>query len=116
MSRVFITNEPLYYEAGAWRRALNLEPARQYGELVHLLPAGALPDDMRTVTRQIEVGMAGFTPDDMLILVGDPRAMAVAAVTAARRCDGLLRLLHWQKKHRCYDLVETQINNRLYQQ
>jgi hypothetical protein len=104
--RVFVVNEPMYFAEGEWRRVLNLGPARDYGELVHVLPAGVLPDDITFVVRTIRERMADFGPSDYLMLIGDPRASAVASAVAAKACNGCLRLLHWQRRQRRYDLVE----------
>lgn len=106
--RVFIVNEPMILDDGEWRRALNLEPARDFGALVHVLPAGNLPDDMRVVAEQIRERMDSFDPvNDYMLLIGDPRAMACAAAIAARKGNGSFRMLHWQRRQRRYDCVEV---------
>ena len=104
--RVFVVNEPLMWEGGEQVRALDLTPARDHGELIHVLPAGKLPHNMDVVVEQIKERMRDYRPDDILLLIGDPRAMAVAAAIAARRGGGRLRLLHWQRRQRTYDCVE----------
>lgn len=109
-SRVFVVNEPLFYQDGEWRKAINLTPARDFGTLVHLLPAGELPSDMESVVATLRERLADYRPEsDYLLLTGDPRAIAAAAAIAAARGRGRLRLLHWQRRQKCYDLVDLSV-------
>lgn len=103
--RVFVVNEPLKMEGGEWVRVLNLRPARDHGELVFLLPAGQLPEDPAPTLKMLKRGLADFTKEDYLLLVGDPRAIAWAGAMAAKNTGGELKLLHWQRDHRRYDPV-----------
>lgn len=104
-SRVFVVNEPMRHEGGHFQRFLNLDRAKVHGPLVHVLPAGSLPDDMEFVCARIKERMVDFGPSDLLMLIGDPRAQAVASVIAARACCGKLRLLQWQRGINRYDVV-----------
>lgn len=109
--RVFVVNEPLRWspEDNDWVKAINLRPARAFGELVHLLPAGQLPDNPAAVVSALQKGLSGFTAHDCLLLTGDPRAIAWAAAIAAKRTGGKLNLLHWQRDLRSYDLIEVDL-------
>lgn len=110
LPRVFVVNEPLKFEDGqGWVRHLNLRPARDHGELVFLLAAGQLPDDPRPSIDALRRGLADITPEDYLLLIGDPRAIAWAAAIAADLTDGRLRLLHWQRDQRRYDPVVADV-------
>lgn len=103
--RVFVVNEPLMWDNGELTRALDLRPARDYGELVHVLPAGKLPSDIRAVADQIKQEMRTYTAEDVILLIGDPRAMAIAAAIAAHVGRGSFSMLHWQKRQRTYDCI-----------
>ncbi len=107
--KVFITNEPLMYERGEWVRCIDLSPAREYGPLVHLTTAGRLPDDPTPTVRQISERLNGFTADDYLLLVGDPRTHVWAGAIAAQRTGGCLKLLIWFKQQRRYEVSETNV-------
>jgi hypothetical protein len=111
MAKVYVVNEPLKYDEdrGEHVRHLNLRPARDHGELVFLLPAGQLPEDPRAVADAVERGLSGMTSEDFLLLVGDPRAIAIAGAVASRVCGGRFRLLHWQRDQRRYDPVDVDL-------
>lgn len=107
MGKVYVVNEPLKFDEGRGEhvRHLNLRPARDHGELVFLLPAGQLPEDPAAVAVAIEDGLRGITREDYILLVGDPRAIAIAAAVASRNMGGKLRMLQWQRDQRRYDPV-----------
>jgi hypothetical protein len=49
-----------------------------------------------------------FGPQDFLLMIGNPTAMAIVAVVAAERSEGYLQLLYWDNKTEEYrvDLVD----------
>jgi hypothetical protein len=100
-SRVFVVNEPLKFDHNlqAEVRMIDLKPAAEYGELVFLLPPGRLPMDPTPTIQALQKGLEDYQPEDFLLLVGDPRAIAFAAAIAADKTDGQLRLLVWQRDH-----------------
>lgn len=110
-SKVFIVNEPLKLDQATrmWSRSINLAPARRFGELVHLLPAGQLPDDPRPSVEALQRGLAAIRPTDYLLLVGDPRAIAWASAIAADNLDGELRLLQWYRSDGNYRLITCNV-------
>lgn len=111
LNKVYVVNEPLRYDEdrGEHVRHLNLRPAREHGELVFLLPAGQLPEDPQALVDAVELGLAAITVHDYVLLVGDPRAIAVAAAVAARNTGGHLRLLQWQRGLGRYDPVVARL-------
>lgn len=108
---VYVVNKPLRFDrdAGHLVDAVDLSSAGDFGEVVHLLPDGELRDGPAGIVRTLRRGLAAFGPSDLLLLCGDPRAMAWAAAIAADATDGDLRLLHWVRSERCYQVVHTQI-------
>lgn len=106
--RVFVINQPLKFDRQAGHLVkLDLSAAEVYGPLVHLLPAGDLQDGPQEIVDFLRAGLADFTPLDMLLLVGDPRAIAWAAAIVADMVEGNLRLLRWQRTESRYQLVEA---------
>lgn len=109
-AKVYIPNEPMgRNDGGDWRRKVNLSPARDYGDLVFLTPAGQLPEDPAPTLASIAAGMANYTERDYVVFLGDSRAIAWTCAIAAQKADGLLRLLLWNRDQRRYDLSEVQI-------
>lgn len=109
--RIFVVNEPLRKnpETGELERAINLGSAKDHGSLVFLLPPGPLPDDPRPTIIALQNGLADFTQNDFLLLVGDLRAIAWAAAIAADKTGGPLKLLHWQRNQHRYDPVSVDL-------
>lgn len=109
--RVFVVNEPLQRapNGDGWVKKMNLGPAREHGDLVHLLPAGQLPDDPAPSIEALQRGLSSYTAEDVLLLVGDMRAIAWAAAIASSRTNGLLRMLVWSSEGRHYYLSETNV-------
>lgn len=110
-NRIFVVNEPLQRapNGDGWMRKINLEPAREHGELVFLLPAGQLPSDPAPTVDALKRGLAGLCRNDALLLVGDMRAIAWAVAIASSHTGGLLRLLVWDGARRRYELTETNV-------
>lgn len=109
--RVFIPQVPSRYDRGisSWVPTVNLEPAKAFGELEVLLPpeAGRMPtEDLRAL---LERGLATLTPKDWFLTTGDPVVMGIAMVIAARRLNGLLRILRWDRQSRTYEPVEVHV-------
>ena len=111
MNRVFLMRDPLRRnaETGAWERMIDLAPAREYGELVFLLPPGRTPVATPGLVRVLRERLAGFSDDDYLLPIGDPLLIALAAALAADANDGRLRLLTWDKHERRYLVSEADV-------
>lgn len=94
-----------------WVQA-DLTPAEHFGTVKVILPPGNLPRDPAVGLRQLVEGLKDFDPaEDLLLLAGDPVAIAMASSIVAQRCGGRLRLLKWDRMHQCYLLYEAQIWN-----
>lgn len=104
--RVFVVNEPLRRnpDTGDWERTMNLRRAKDFGDLIFLLPAGQLPEDSSTIVASIQDTLSSLTPEDHLLLVGDMRAIAAACAVSAQRV-GHVRCLIWLREQRRYESV-----------
>lgn len=106
--RVFVVQRPSYRERGAWVDKYDLTPAEHFGRLVELLPRGNVPRQLEVTQTAIRAGFARerFSSSDYLLTVGDPVAIAAAAVVAAQFVEAeeraFLQLLKWDKKHQQY--------------
>ena len=108
MPRVFVTNEPLRVHTATQKeqRMMDFTPAREFGEIIHLTPAGRLPNDSSAVCEMIETSMTehDFQENDYLLTVGDMRAIVAASGIAAMMW-GRVNLLVWRGYDRAYDAV-----------
>lgn len=85
----------------------NLAPATKFGELVELLP----PTDQIIVSAERAIQLIGdklatFDNADFLLLIGDPIAILVAGVMAARINKGFVNALKWDRQAGLYYKVE----------
>ena len=84
----------------------DLAPARHYGALEVLLPAGRMVDQgLAHVATTLRERLADFTDDDYLLCLGDPVAIAMASAVVAQVNAGRVPLLVWDKLERRYTEV-----------
>lgn len=104
MSRVYVAKDPKRRNraTGEWERAIDLTPARKFGELVFLLPDGSRPALSQRLVDELRHGLKDYSDNDYLLPVGDPALIALTAAIAARTNGGRLRLLCWDRLLRCY--------------
>lgn len=101
MSRVFVVQRPSYRDKSTneWRDKYDLSAAAQYGDLVYLLGTrGNIPQSTQATVRLLREKLQDFGPEDYLVAIGDPVAIAAAAVIASGRTRGLLRVLKWDRR------------------
>lgn len=112
MSKVYVTQVPhrLNRKTGELE-PLDLSAAEEWGELNVILTPGANPfTSMDSIIDDLHASLQGITPDDYLVLVGNPAIMSAMAGIAADYCDGKLKVLQWHGKQRKYNLVEMNLN------
>lgn len=76
--------------------------ATEYGELVDLLSPTAAPFNSKPIIQELQEKLKGFTPDDYLLLVGNPVNIGMATAIAADYAGGELKVLQWSGKDRKY--------------
>jgi hypothetical protein len=84
----------------------DLMPAKEYGPLRILLSK----NDTRTqhfegIINSLQQGLSRFRPEDYLLLIGDPVAIAIAAHIAMHNTRGFLRLLRWNRETYSYEPI-----------
>lgn len=108
--KVYAPQLPSRYDAATklWIPTLNMDPAKRYGELVVLLPPNANRMHTAPLTAAMRDGMEAFCEEDYLVCVGDPTLIAAAALIAARKTGGRLKMLRWDRLQGHYAPVEVQ--------
>jgi len=109
--KVFVPQVPSRYDISVddWVPIIDLSPAIMYGELEVLLPPEANrmgPEKIRDILYK---KLCNISEWDWLLATGDPVIIGIAAAIAANRL-GLLRILRWDKRQKCYDPVELQLD------
>ena len=107
-SKVYVTQEIPGTREG--RPKINIIGASKYGELVYLLPElsqiifspGPLVFKLRKLLRD-------YTPEDYLLLTGDPAIIGVACSIVSDITNGKYKLLKWDKQERQYYPIEINL-------
>tara|TARA_R110002020_G_scaffold175051_1_gene366984 strand:+ start:563 stop:862 length:300 start_codon:yes stop_codon:yes gene_type:complete len=87
----------------------NLLPAKEFGEVVFLLPPRTnIMFAPKPTTSRIRYGLRGFTQEDYLLLIGDPVAIGVATAEAFRNTP-TVKFLKWDNREHKYYPVEVEL-------
>ncbi len=113
MSRVYIVQNPMRYDEGKGQMVnkWDFSSANIYGELVYLLSPTAAPFNNKSIILELEEKLAGFTPNDFLLLVGNPCLIGychtVATVAMHPQWPGEMpTCLQWSGKDQSYIKVD----------
>lgn len=88
----------------------NISQALKYGEIEVILPPNSQIAFSPTPTiRRISRAMEKFNEDDFLLLIGDPTCIAIAAIIAADKTKGRLKVLKWDRRERLYIPIELNL-------
>lgn len=104
--RVFVVQRPAYYDRDrrGWVNKYDISPARKFGELVFLLKPGNLyRDQLASAMDALRAELADFGPDDHILAIGDPIAIAAAVLIAAGRTGGRVSMLKYDRMSGAYD-------------
>ena len=111
MATVYIVNEPDESRATEGRATYDTNPARAFGRIEFVFPAGMVP--VRNPERAIErahEALANATEDDFLVWAGgDPLGMIIVASILADKTDGNFTYLKWDRAARAYAPVPLEM-------
>lgn len=110
MSTVYVVQEPVKKVDGHIKRSMNLNPAKEYGELMIVLPSGPVMLHPIPMLRELKSALRNFCEEDHLLLIGDPIAIGAAVALAAHFTGGKVSTLRWDKFSRSYDRVLLDFN------
>jgi len=111
MPKVYAPQVPAKYDPATklWVPTINLDPAKQYGDVVVMLPPNANRLHINPLVVALKEQMKDFSSDDYIIAVGDPSLIAAAACIAVKKTSGLLKILKWDRMSNSYVMVEAVI-------
>lgn len=111
MAKIYIPQVPSRYDTAvrAWVPTVNLDPAKEFGELVVMLPPNANRLHISPILAALREKMADYEKGDAIVAVGDPSILAAAACIAARKTGGELRMLKWDRILGNYIAVEMKV-------
>ena len=109
MNRLFVVQKQ-----HRWNKATNefepkfdLSAAEKFGELVFLLSPTAAPFRPDHIIEELKEKLNDYTPEDSLLLVGNPILIGFTVAIAADATDGDVSLLQWSGKDNQYINVKA---------
>ncbi len=107
--RVFIVQQPTQLDvAKRFVPKFDISPARKFGKLVLVLGPGNIFEDQlaRSVIHMRQV-LSDYSVRDYLLALGDPVAIAAAAMVASEETGGFVNVLKWsrvKREYRCFPI------------
>lgn len=98
--RVFVVQRPAYYDRDrkGWVNKYDLTPATEHGELVFLLrPGNIYRDKLESAILQIDKELKDFGPEDHILAIGDPVAIAASVMVASGKTGGRVSMLKYDR-------------------
>jgi len=110
--RVFVVQRPAFYDKTKreFVDKYDLSPAAKHGELTFILgPGNVFREDLPRAVVIMRQTLESYDPEgDCLLAVGDPVAIAMAALVAGERAGGRVRLLKWDRLSGEYESYEVE--------
>jgi hypothetical protein len=92
----------------------NLTSALEFGEIRPLLPPTLqVGFSAGQVARELLFKLSRYTPEDYLLLIGDPVIIGISAAVAAHWSNGKVRLLKWDRQTGKYFPVEFNLRKEI---
>lgn len=113
---VYVVQDPTHKDpdTGQIGPKFDLTPALEYGPLSFLLKPRANPLRYTdTIVRDLWKGLRDFTPEDHLLLLGNPCLIGMAVAVAVEMTGGPITMLQWSGKEKRYLPVRANIYNRV---
>jgi|SRR5687768_4930248 len=95
-------------KTGQLHSKFDFAAAEQFGEIVELLDPGDSPFKLEQAKQKLRKGLAMFTDEDYLLLVGSPVLIGLAVAVAADNNAGDVNMLQWSGAKRLYIPVKAQ--------
>lgn len=110
--RVFVVQRPAYFDRvrRGWVNKYDLTPAAEHGELKFLLPPGNIyRDKLEGALMHLGQALEDYGPDDHILAIGDPVAIAAAVMVASAKTGGRISLLKFNKRTTSYEAFEVNV-------
>lgn len=111
---VYVVQEPTRWNHAArmMERTIDISPAAVYGRLEILLPPGKVMLSTQPMVQELRKKLKDFSDRDHLLAVGDPSAIAAAAMVAAMYNHGRIKMLKWHRETQAYISVQVDVTGR----
>ena len=89
---------------------INIVGARKYGDFKFLLPEfSQMIFSPGPLIYKLRKGLKNYTPEDYLLLTGDPAIIGVACSIVSDITNGKYKVLKWDKQERKYYPIEINL-------
>ena len=112
LSKVYLVQEiPNDRQTG--KPKFDLTPAIKYGEIKTMFPKlKQMQFSPGPLIIEIKNSLKDFTPDDYLLLYGDPALIGVVCAVASDVTNGRFKLLKWDRIQASYFPIEINLFNK----
>lgn len=113
MSRVFVVQRPSFYckTRKGWVNKYDLSPAEEFGQLIFLLRPGNLYlPKLQGAINHLQNELCDYTPDDHILLLGDPVAIGLTVMVASGVTGGKVSLLKYDRIEKRYNPYAVDIS------
>lgn len=107
---VYVPQETMRRTGQGLTPLYDLSPARAYGKLCVLVPAGPVSLDMAYVMGVMQEKLDVFSDADHILATGDPAVISAAVMIAAARNKGRVKLLRWDKRVSLYMALQLDLH------
>lgn len=114
MAKVYVVQQHLAMNRdGILAPKFNLEPAKEFGELVFCLHQDTLPQEGQSVLDQLRKSMEDIQEGDFILPIGSTILMCLASVVASE-FTGKLNFLYWSNRHDNYRAIRYNLEEDAY--
>lgn len=110
MSTVYVIQEQMHLDRikQQYVPRFDLSPAEEYGNLEYLLSPTAGPFHTGTIIKELKEALIHYTPEDYLLLVGNPVLIGLTTAIVAQRV-GEIQFLQWSGKDQRYIPIKAKL-------
>lgn len=112
MNKVYAVCEPTRMVAGVEKKAMDLAPAAEYGQVEILMPHSQSMLAPVPTVRVLKEKLETFSDDDYILPVGDPALISTVAIVAAHKNNGRVKFLKWDKRLQRYLVIQIDLSGK----
>ena len=90
----------------------NILPAREYGDIVYLLPRGQVTFSASPTLQRLKRKLREYCDEDFLLLIGDPAAIGMATMVAGAYNRGRVQFLKWDRQDKQYYPIKWDLHEK----
>lgn len=104
----FVCNSCQHEYAEGVLKTSDLSAASVYGDLEVLIKSNNIGISLQPLVNSLKSALKDFSDDDYILTVGDPVAIGLVSVIAARANRGRVTFLRWDRQTRAYIKIKVE--------